>query len=153
MDYVKALRQQVGNRPLILTGAAVIIMNERDEMLLQHRIDGGWGLPGGLMELGETMEQTARREVAEETGLQLGKLTLLNVFSGPEFYYKLENGDEFYAVSVIFVTNTFSGEVVMDETESRDLQFFSLAHLPKDVTPEYQRYIDYFLKHRQDVDL
>jgi 8-oxo-dGTP pyrophosphatase MutT (NUDIX family) len=53
MDYVMGLRKVVGNRPLILTGACVLIINNKNELLLQHRSDGGWGLPGGLMELGE----------------------------------------------------------------------------------------------------
>lgn len=68
MNYVKDLRELVGNRPLILPGAVAIILNDQNEVLLQHRIDGGWGLPGGLMELGESLEETARREVKEETG-------------------------------------------------------------------------------------
>ncbi|WP_407652092.1 hypothetical protein [Aquibacillus koreensis] len=49
MDYVKDLRNLVGNRPLILTGSVVLLLNEINELLLQHRTDGGWGLPGGLM--------------------------------------------------------------------------------------------------------
>jgi 8-oxo-dGTP pyrophosphatase MutT (NUDIX family) len=51
--------------------------------LLQHRKDGNWGLPGGLMERGESLEETAIREVYEETGLTLKCLTLLELFSGP----------------------------------------------------------------------
>jgi 8-oxo-dGTP pyrophosphatase MutT (NUDIX family) len=54
---------------LILPGSVVLIFYEDSEILLQHRIDGGWGLPGGLMEMGGSLEDTARREVKEETGL------------------------------------------------------------------------------------
>ncbi|RBP00800.1 NUDIX domain-containing protein [Rossellomorea aquimaris] len=80
MDYVKDLRRLVGHRPLILTGSVVLILNEDNELLLQHRTDGGWGLPGGLMELGESLEDTARREVREETGLDIGAFLLRRKF-------------------------------------------------------------------------
>lgn len=55
MEYVKELRAIVGHRPLILPVSVVLIVNENNELLLQHRYDGGWGLPGGLMELGESL--------------------------------------------------------------------------------------------------
>ena len=57
-------------------------------MLLQKRYDGGWGLPGGLMELGESLEDTAKREVLEKTGLVIEDLKLLEIFSGPEYNLK-----------------------------------------------------------------
>ncbi|WP_347342956.1 NUDIX domain-containing protein [Lysinibacillus pakistanensis] len=67
----KFLRQYVGHQPIILPGSAVIILNNANEVLLQKRYEGGWGLPGGLMELGESLEDTAKREVFEETGLTM----------------------------------------------------------------------------------
>ncbi|WP_411852885.1 NUDIX domain-containing protein [Virgibacillus halodenitrificans] len=62
MDYVSEIRKLVGHRPLILTGSVVLILNENNELLLQHRTDGGWGLPGGLMELGESLERSKGRD-------------------------------------------------------------------------------------------
>lgn len=133
MGYIRELRKLVGHRPLILPGAVVLVFNNKGQLLLQHRSDGGWGLPGGLMELGESLEETARREVKEETGLDIGELKLEGVISGAEYYLKVENGDELYSVTTIYSTNEYAGELEIDELESIDLQYFSLDQLPENL--------------------
>lgn len=104
LEYFKYLRQYVGHRPIILPGSVVIIVNERDEILLQKRHDGSWGLPGGLMDLGESFEEVAKREVLEETGLVVENLKLLNVHSGSKYYLKVPNGDELYSATAVYYT-------------------------------------------------
>ncbi|TMU88340.1 NUDIX hydrolase [Bacillus sp. BHET2] len=133
MGYIEELREIVGNRPLILVGAVVMVLNEKNEVLLQQRRfpHGAWGLPGGLMELAESTEETARREVEEETSLQLGKLHLLNVYSGADQYVQAENGDEFYVVTTAYYTYEFEGFLKADPSESIQLAFFPLEGLPE----------------------
>ncbi len=67
-DYIRELRGLVGHRPLVMAGAAVLILDADDRVLLVRRSDDlKWGLPGGLTELGESVEDTARREVHNVT--------------------------------------------------------------------------------------
>lgn len=145
MSYVRELRKLVGNRPLILPGAVAIILNAHNEVLLQHRTDGGWGLPGGLMELGESMEETARREVKEETGLTIGELELIGVFSGEDYFLKVANGDELYSVTAVYVTRDIQGDIEVNLAESIDVQYFPLEGLPDGLLTTYRRYMEPYL--------
>lgn len=138
MEYYKYLRQFVGHRPIILPGSVVIILNEQNEALLQKRHDGYWGLPGGLMDLGESFEEVAKREVLEETGLVVENLKLINVFSGSEYYLKVPNGDELYSVTAVYYTRDVSGEMKIDYSESEKMQYFSINNLPNELTDEYK---------------
>lgn len=136
MSYIMDLRKIVGSRPLIMTGACVILLDKNNRILLQLRKDNNcWGLAGGSLEIGETLEEVAKRELYEETGLVAKKLKLFNVFSGKEFYYKYPNGDEVYNVIAAYVCTDFEGEIKMDENEVQDLRFFHLGELPTNISP------------------
>lgn len=138
MEYYKFLRQYVGTKPLILPGSVVIIGNEKGEVLLQKRPEGRWGLPGGLMELGESFEEVAIREVREEIGLEIRNLQLLHVFSGKEFYTKAPNGDEFYSVTAVFYTNEFEGTLHCQPTETLEVRFFPPDRLPENMVGSHR---------------
>ncbi len=70
MNYIQSLRKYIGTEPIIAPGSAVIVLNDKGEILLQLRSDTlDWGIPGGGMELGDSFEETARKELFEETGL------------------------------------------------------------------------------------
>jgi 8-oxo-dGTP pyrophosphatase MutT (NUDIX family) len=130
MGYVSELRKLVGTRPLLLPGAEVLVFDAQERILLQQRADtGDWAIPGGMMEPGETFEETARREVQEETGLVLGRMTLLNIYSGQAFYFRYPHGDEVYNVSAAYVCRDYTGQLRTDE-ESTALGFYPLNILP-----------------------
>lgn len=135
MGYINELRALVGQRPIIMAGACALILDQRDRLLLQRRSDNHlWGLPGGSMEPGESIENTARREVLEETGLELGQMTLLGVFSGPQQFYVYPNGDQIYDLCVAFIARRAAGKLASDN-ESVDLGYFPLDQLPTDMNP------------------
>lgn len=136
MGYIEDLRKDIGHQPLILVGVAVAVFNEQGEFLLQKRPDGQWGVPGGFMELGESTEEAGRREVFEETGLEIGELNLVGVFSGKQHHVKLSNGDEFYPVTVAYVTKEILGGVLKAEgVETTEARFFSVRELPDQLNP------------------
>ncbi|WP_328237990.1 NUDIX hydrolase [Shouchella miscanthi] len=139
LDYVQSLRQKVGTQPLILPGSVVLIVNHQGELLLENRKDGGWGLPGGLMELGESLEQTAVREVKEETGLDVRNLQLLGIFSGETYHFTFDNGDEIYSVTAVYWTKHFSGTLQVNPSESKEVRF--VKSLPPTLKDEYKDYI------------
>lgn len=131
MGYIEELRALVGKRPLISVGAGVAVLDPQNRVLLQRRSDNGlWNIPSGTMELGESLEQTARRELLEETGLEAGQLTFFSLISGPEFHYVYPNGDEAFFVSVRFMTRDVRGTAKPDGVEGLELRYFSLDDLP-----------------------
>ncbi|WP_298825767.1 NUDIX hydrolase [uncultured Planococcus sp.] len=154
MGYIEELRTIVGHRPLILVGAVVVIVGEDGRLLLEERKfpKDLWGLPGGLMELGESTEDTAKREVMEETGLAIEELNLINVYSGPKHFVVAENGDEFYVVTLAYYSTEYSGELTVDKKESLSFKFFSPDDLPEKMVGSHRTVVEEFLdKHYSSV--
>ena len=119
MNYIHQMRSAIGKQPLILAAAGVLIVDKDRNLLLQRRSDNGqWGIPGGSMELGETIEQAARREALEETGLIVNDLTLFDVFSGEAFRYSYPNGDRVEVVAVVYTAHEVQGELKADGAET-----------------------------------
>lgn len=144
MGYTEELRETVGTRPLILIGSAVIVLNDSQEVLLQLRADtNDWSVPGGAMEAGETVEETASRELFEETGLRGKGVQLIGVLSGKDMYYKYPNGDEVYNVIHVFQTDSVAGSLRVDK-EGKDLKYFPVEKLPK-LNPVTERILHKFL--------
>ena len=86
MGYIMDLRKHIGHDPLIGVGATTLVFNDNNELLLNLRTDtNNWGIPGGSMELYETIEETAIRELKEETGICADELQLVTVLSGKDF--------------------------------------------------------------------
>lgn len=125
------LRKHVGHETLIGVGATTLVFNSKNELLLNLRSDTDtWGIPGGSMELFETIEETAIRELKEETGINANDLELLDVLSSKEYYFEYPNGDKMCSVIVLFLVKSYDGEIKVSDNESKKLKFFSLNNLP-----------------------
>ncbi|MFG6120146.1 NUDIX hydrolase [Thalassobacillus sp. B23F22_16] len=142
-DYTKDIRKLIGTRPLILPGSTILVFNDAEELLLQHRSDTKeWGLPGGNMEPGESLQEAAERELFEETGLKAESLRFLSVLSGEEYYFQYPNGDEVYNVIGVYQAVEPYGKLTMDDGESLDLQYFSTTALPKNMDDRARKIIE-----------
>lgn len=130
MSYIGQKRKYIGHQLMLSAGATVVVIKD-NKILLNLRSDTNtWGIPGGAIELGESLEETATRELKEETNLDCNSFTLLNVFSGKDFYFKYPNGDELYSVVALYFANDVSGELKITDGESFKLEYFSKDNLP-----------------------
>jgi 8-oxo-dGTP pyrophosphatase MutT (NUDIX family) len=142
LDYIQYLRSFVGKSKVIMVVSGAVIFDKDDRILLQKRTDNGfWGFPGGYMEMGETVEETARREVYEETGLKLNTMELFTIHSGPDYEVKYSNGDEVALVQITFVSSDFSGKIT-ESHESIETRFFELELIPTDILPTHKDIIE-----------
>jgi 8-oxo-dGTP pyrophosphatase MutT (NUDIX family) len=76
------------------------------------------------MDLGESVQDTAKREVYEETGLKLGELSLFGIYSGPQYDKTFSNGDQVSLVLISFICKQFSGQLVESNVESIQNKFY-----------------------------
>ena len=131
MGYIMDLRKHIGHTPLIGVGATTLVFNDKNELLLNLRTDTNtWGIPGGSMELYETIEETAVRELKEEAGICAEELQLVTVLSGKDFYFEYPNGDKMCTVIVLFKVLHYNGTLKVSDNESKALEFFPLTNLP-----------------------
>ena len=139
MGYIKELRSLIGHKPVILCSVGCLIFNERGEVLLQKREDDNkWGNPGGCMELGESIEETAKREILEETSLKIDNLNLFKIYSGEEQHHIYPNGDEAYFVNIILKTDQYEGNLNIADNESKELKFFAIEEIPENITEPFR---------------
>lgn len=131
-NYIKWIREKVGHSPIILNAAGAFILNEQKQVLLLRRADRAeevWGLPGGMMELGESAEETMRREVREETGLEVEVDKFLGVYTKDRFD-SYPNGDTAYIIFFVFVCHVIGGTLSPDPEEAAELRYIDPKNFP-----------------------
>jgi len=134
-------------KTFIKAGVGVIVLNSKDEILLEKRADCGiWGLIGGKIDPGESVIQALHREVMEESGLLVDVLYLLGIYSEPEdrIVTYLDNGDVAQLVDMVFVVRALSDNLKIS-SESLELCFFSEKNIPFEIVPPAkQPLVDFF---------
>jgi len=148
-EYIKSIRKLIGHRPLLSCGASVIVYSG-GKILLQLRSDNNcWGYHGGIVELDEIVEESAKRELLEETGLTANSLELFGVFSGPDMHYVYPNGDEISNVDIVYVCEDFSGEPTADGREISKLQWFDINDIPSNISPPAKKALSKFIESKR----
>ncbi|KKI91383.1 NUDIX hydrolase [Bacillus sp. SA1-12] len=141
MNYIKDMRKFIGHETLLTVGCGIII-EDNERILLQHRTDeDNWCIPGGLMEIGETFEETAKREAFEETALRVKDLELFGIYSGEKCFVQYPNGDKVFSVQIIFKAKQYTGELKQKDIESREHRFFRKTELPSNLNPRQRSFI------------
>ncbi len=132
MSYILELRALVGHRPIILPGSTVLILDNLNRVLLQHRTDTkNWGTIGGSCELGDSLEETAIREAFEEANITILELEFLGMLSGKKYFFEYPNGDQIYNVGAVFGSKNWTGTPKADGLEGSEVRFFALDELPE----------------------
>lgn len=130
-SYLGQLRQLVGNRMLIAPGARAIVQDEDERILFVRRRDNGaWVMPAGGMELHESIWDCLKREVKEETGLDVIEAIPIALYTGPKYEYINMYGDENKLFSVVFLVTAWGGDLTAATDETTDAKFFAVEDLP-----------------------
>ena len=136
-NYIKGIRSKVGHDKIILTFAGGCVFNDKGEVLLQRRGDSNlWGFPGGAVELGETPQMAAVREIKEETGLDVETGRVIGVYSDLDITYA--SGDRAQSIVIAFELKPVGGELRCDFKETIELKFFSKEEKPKLFTKSHE---------------
>jgi 8-oxo-dGTP pyrophosphatase MutT (NUDIX family) len=134
--YFKRLRAKIGHDLLLIPGVAAVIRDASGRLLLQEKTSGeAWSLPAGAIEPGESPEQAMRREVLEETGLEVRLQRVIGVFGGEEFRYVYPNGDAVEYTVILYRCAIVREATVAPDAETKSLRYFSADEMPRLALP------------------
>lgn len=87
------------------------------------------------MEPGESLEETAERELYEEAGLKAGTFEFVALLSGKDMYYRYPHGDEVYNVMAVYEARGVEGRPFVNDEEGLELRYFDLYEPIPDLNP------------------
>lgn len=114
----------------LVPATTVVVPDEDRRVLLIRRSDNGmWALPGGTMDLGESLPETAVREVKEETGLDIEIVGIVGTFTDPRHVIAYDDGEVRQQFAICFEACKLGGSLLADGSEAKDARFFSAEEL------------------------
>jgi ADP-ribose pyrophosphatase YjhB (NUDIX family) len=136
----------------LVPGASAIVTDGKGNVLLHRRHDSGrWALPGGVMDIGETIAQCAEREVKEETGLTVEAYRLVGVYSDPDHVFAYGDGEVRQEFSLCFACRILGGNI-SKSNESLEVRFWPVQDLDGlDMHPSIHLRITHYLSDQAEA--
>lgn len=133
------------------TGVGVMLLKNNEILLGKRNSDpvkaesalhgeGTWTVPGGKMEFRETFEESAYREVLEETGIKIGNTKIISLSN--------EVVEDAHFVTIGMLCEDFSGEALVKEQDITEWKWFPLDKLPEPIFPPAKKIIDNYMQNR-----
>ncbi len=123
-DYVRRLREKIGNDFMFMPSVAALIRDDDGRILLVQHVEGRWQLPGGAVDPGERPAAAMQRECLEEAGINVDPIRIAGVFGGPEYRITYANGDEAGWVVTVFEARISAGVPSPSDDETQAVGWF-----------------------------
>ncbi|MCX4750505.1 NUDIX domain-containing protein [Kitasatospora sp. NBC_01287] len=113
----------------LVPAASVVVVGDDGRVLLQRRTDNGmWALPGGRMELGESLEQCGIRETLEETGIRIEVTGIVGTYTSPGHVFAYDDGEVRQEFSICLLGRPVGGDLEVSD-ESTEVAWFTPAEV------------------------
>ena len=132
MDYWQSIRQAVGKETVIIPGAAGAIIQEGKILLVRHNVLKKWQVPGGLQEIGESIQETIQREIKEELDLDLFAGSLIAIYSHPKWTIEFPDESKLQQLIFFFLMEGEISPINIQTSEIASYQFFAPDEIPED---------------------
>jgi 8-oxo-dGTP pyrophosphatase MutT (NUDIX family) len=124
-DYVRRLREKVGNDFMFMPSVSALIHDDDGRILFVQHVEGRWQLPGGAVDPGERPAAAMQRECLEEAGITVEPIRIAGVFGGPEYRITYSNGDDAGWVVTVFEARIVAGEPSPSDDETQAVGWFT----------------------------
>ncbi|WP_121713231.1 NUDIX domain-containing protein [Streptomyces sp. E5N91] len=113
----------------LVPAASAVVTDDAGRILLQRRVDNGmWALPGGAMNLGESLPECAVRETREETGLDVEVVGIVGTYSNPRHVFAYDDGEVRQEFSICFLARPVGGQLAVSD-ESTEVRWVDPAEV------------------------